>query len=285
MAVVIVPKGTTDLTAYGADTDTLQFLEGNQTVSAGLNKSGLTEGFAAIHVAETFTGVIGGAGGALLADVDSGAGKFTYHAGGGACYYRPNGDDNLCDELEIISAGTFNLISGGTVTECSIGRGNLVCSGDVIVTNHRQTAGNSMFRYHATAITSLWVGGGMVTTERSATTAEISQAQVIFKREDSSATVGAATTLNLNGPCYVKWCLGNITTVNLKHPDAIIDFSEAPNALTVTNLIGFGKAIARSRRSSKFATVTITNTTTYNGSSDYWSSFGSGFGGGGFGTS
>lgn len=270
MAIVKVPKGTTDISALGADTDTLQFLEGNQTVTAGLNKSALTEGFAAIHVANTFTGQIGSGSGALRCDVDSGAGKFTYHAGGGACYYNPDGDDNLCDELEIISGGTFYLVNDGTVTELSVAKGNLIVADGVIVTSHRQTEGYSTYGYNATALTTLWVGGGQVNTQRSATTAFISNAQVVFKREDSSATVGAATTLNLAGPCYVKWCLGNITTVNLTHPQAVIDFSEAPNDLTVTNLNGFGQALSKSRTASKFATVTVTNTTTYGGSSDFW---------------
>jgi hypothetical protein len=270
MAVVKVPKGVTDLTSYGADTDTLQFLEGNQTITAGLNKSGLTEGFEFIHVAETFTGTIGGASGALLCDVDSGNGKFTYHAGGGACYYTPSGDNSLCEELEIISGGTFYLVSGGTVTECSLLKGNLVTAGGTIVTNLRQTGGNATMGYSATAITNMWIGGGQVNSERSGTNVYVSEAQVIFKREDSSATVGAATELTLSGPCYVKWCLGNITTVNLRHPKAVIDFSEAPNALTVTNLNGFGQAIAKSRTVSKFATVTISTTTAYGGSADYW---------------
>lgn len=282
MAVVILPKGVTDLTSYGADTDTLIIAEGNQTISAGLNKSGLTEGFSAIVVAETFTGNIGSGSGALRADVDNGSAKFTYHAAGGSCYYNPDGDDNLCDELEIISGGSFYLVNDGTVTECSVGRGSLNVADGVVVTNHRQTSGNSVFGYNSTALTNLWVGGGQVATQRSATTAFVSDAQVVFKRDDTSVTVGTSTTLYLGGPCYVKWCLGNITSVYLTHPKAVIDFSEAPNALTVTNLYGYGAAIARSRITSKFATVTVTNTSTYAGSADFWKGTGSG-GGMGFG--
>lgn len=283
MAVVIVPKGVTDLTSYGADTDTLIFMEGNQTVTAGLNKSALTEGFAKIVVAETFTGTIGGASGALRCDVDSGSAVFEYNAGGGACYYNPDGDDNLCDELRIISGGTFYLVNDGTVTNCGIARGNLVCPDGVVITSLYQTGGNTTQGYNATVNANLWVSGGQITSGRGFTTAYISDAQAIFKREDTSATVGAGGTLNITGPAYVKWCGGNITTVNLTHPKAVIDFSEAPNDLTVTNLNGLGQAVAKSRLSSKVATVTITNTSTLVGSADFWKSTGTSGGGGGFG--
>jgi hypothetical protein len=283
MAVVKVPKGVTDLTTYGADTDTLQFIEGNQTITAGLNKTTLTEGFTNIYVAETFTGSIGSGAGALRCDVDAGApGVFKYHAGGGACYYTPEGDNSLCELLEIISAGTFYLVGSGTVTDCNIARGNLVIPDGTIVTNLYQSGGRTTQGYNGTANTVLWVGGGQFNSQRSCTTGNIHGAEAIFKREDSSATVGTATTLNI-GKGYTKWALGNITTVNLLHPDAYLDLSEVPNDITITTLNGYGQALAKSRLSSKLATVTISTTNTLVGNSDYWKGgFGTG-GGVGFG--
>lgn len=282
MSIAYVPKGTTDITAYGSDTNELHFVEGGQTVSAGLNKSALTEGFSKIFVAETFTGVIGGATGALLADVDSGAGLFKYHAGGGACYYTPQGDNNLCLELEIVTAGTFYLVSSGTVTKLGIARGTLVTPDGVVVTSHYQTGGTTTQGYNATVNTNLWVGGGQFNSGRGFTTAYVNDANAIFKREDTSATVGAGGTLTI-GKGYAKWCGGNITTVNLVHPDARIDLSEAPADLTITTLNGFAQAISKSKLVSKGATVTISTTNTLVGTADFWKG-GTGTGGGyGFG--
>lgn len=281
MAIVRIGKGVTDLTGLIADTNEVHFVEGSQTVNAGLNQSALTEGSARVVVARTFTGNIGGSGGALRMDVDSGNGIFEYNAGGGSCWYQPNGDDNLCKDMRLTGAGSMYLVNGGTVTELGIAKGYLSVADSVVVTNLRASGGSTVVGYSATAITELHAGGGQIISQRSCTTGVFNNVAAVFKREDTSGTVGTATTIRI-GNARVKWCLGNITTVELNHPDAFIDLSEAPADLTITTLKGFGQAIAKSLTKSKLATVTISTTTPYIGDADFWKDYGVG-GGAGFG--
>jgi len=267
MATIYVPKGTTDLSGLSiSDGDSLVFGEGSQTV-AGIDLSGLNEGLSGISVLPSFTGSIGSPStGPLRADLDSGAGKIVYNAGGGSFFYQPDGDDDLCNEIECLGAGTLYLLGGGTVTLLEIARGAVHISADVVVATIRQTGGTVTQLYKSTANTNLWIEGGEFVTGRGFSgTANVWGGRVVVRREDTGATLPTGATLNIAPDGSVKWMGGNITTVNAAGP---IDLSDAPNAMTITNLNISAKARERSRLTSKYAAVTITNLNEYVGVAD-----------------
>lgn len=268
MTVRYVPKSTTDLSTITInDTDSLVFGEGTQTV-AGYNLSALTEGLSGITVLQTFAGNIGSpATGPLRADLDSGDGKIVYAAGGGSFYYQPDGDNDLCNEIECLGSGSLYLVNGGTVTLLEVFRGYASISADVVVTTIRQSGGTVDQKYSGTANTDWWIEGGVFNTGRgfSGTAWVQGRASVTVKREDTSGTLPTGATLNIGADAHVKWMGGNITTVNGFGP---IDLSEAPNALTITTLNMSAEVRNKSKLQSKFAAVTITNDNEYIGADE-----------------
>src|SRR5690606_6314523 len=160
-ATIYVPKGTTDLSGLSiSDGDSLVFGEGSQTV-AGIDLSGLNEGLSGISVLPSFTGSIGSPStGPLRADLDSGAGKIVYNAG------------------------------GGTVARRGIARGAGHASAAGVVATTRQTGGTVTQLYRSTANTNWGSEGGEFVTGRGFSgTANVWGGRVVVRREDTGATL------------------------------------------------------------------------------------------------
>lgn len=272
MAVVFVPKGTTDLSTLAInDGDTLVFAEGSQTVNAGLDLSDLdgagAGALAAIYVLETFTGQIGtAADGPLVADV---TGKIVYAAGGGMFFYDAGGASGTCAKVECLGAGRFHAVGDGSITALEVSRGYVHVAASVEVTHWRQRGGEAVQRYNATGNTSWYIEGGQLTSERgfSGTGNVTGGARVVVARVDSGSTLPSGGDLNVTGRAHIGWKGGNLGNVLLAD-DGAIDFGEAPKDLTVTSVSGSAQSLLRSNLASKYATVTISTKNQFFGTTD-----------------
>lgn len=232
MATIILPKGVTDLgTLASLDTNDLLIGEGSQVVTTGLDQSGLATGIANILVQK---------GSAVGAKSTSGAffkaavtGAMTFKGQGGEWYYTPTGTG--CARLRNISGMRVFLGGGGTVTRLEVANtASISCDDSTLITNLYQVGGSTDILYNATVVTLGQINGGYVSTGRGFTTLNVNgNSQVVVKREDTSSTVPAATTVTLNGPgAKLKWCGGNITTLNV-WGGATWDAGDIPKAVTI----------------------------------------------------
>jgi len=285
MATQYISKSTTDLTGALTTDNVVVFSEGSQQVTGGMDQSGLANGLAQLLLESRFTGTIGGgAAGPLIVDVDVSPGIVRNNAGGGALYIKPGGGNTLITTLEQVGAGATYVQSGGTVTTAGCARGMLSITTDVICTNLAVIGGTCIQAYKATVNTLLICKGGTLRTGRGITTGHFAdKCDVEFSREDTSATLPVATTINLFGG-RVKWRGGNITTLN--YFGGFLDITEAPADLTITNLNGTSDQLAASGltmaaggtiTSRTGAVITATNVTRYVGTPNMYFSGGQTF--------
>ena len=284
---VVIPKGTTDLsTVTVANSDAVQFLDGNQTVTAGLTGwSGFAAGLVSLYIGPRFTGNIGGAGGPLTVDIDSGAALFTNEAGGGNVYVRPGGGSSLITRIKHLGQGSLFLVGGGTVTNLEMGQmaKYVSVSENVLVTNFYQSTGASFVQWHASDTTAsnngfqtVVVDGGVAQFERfldangAGSSARISgNARVIVKRENTSAG-GASPSLpsatdGSNGAQIrilggvLEWWGGNMDNVTVEG-DGVLDLSNAPGDVAIYTLNITAKALSRSKLKTPNGTVSYNTT-------------------------
>lgn len=164
----LVAAGWSDATGF-ADNATLEIRDGQQTITGGLDNSGLTEGITSLDIGPGFSGTIGGTAGPLKVDVDgSGTPQLRYAASGGALYYQAAGDDNLCARFVNSSAGRAYLV-GGTFTVLELNSGYTQVSDAVTVSSSTvyMTGGTHDFD---TAIGTLHQFGGNVIARKGVTT-------------------------------------------------------------------------------------------------------------------
>lgn len=236
MANVYIAKGTTTLAGI-ANGDSVYFLEGDQTTTAGMNLSALTT-LVDIVFGPKFAGYVPDL------QFDS-SGVVRYEASGGAVGIIADGTTTeIIAKVEHVGHGRLTAKTAGTITEWQQASGDGVIQDSVTVTNIRLAGGTCKQYYKATANTGWTISGGSLYTGRGFSgTADISGGLVVVRREDSSATVPTGATLNISGPATVKWSGGNITALNLLHPLARVDFTEIVSAITITNMTGFANAI------------------------------------------
>lgn len=195
-----------------ADTDSIQFEDGTTAVTGNLDHSALTEGLSGLTIARPWTADIGSATSPLLADVDSGATATLWNnSGGGALFYKPTGDNNLCIRLRHTGFG-HTVLTGGTVTTLEVARGRVTIGASCVVTN--LYIGGSGKVIHegngGTAPTLVVVSGGEYITQRGATTLTMSGGTATF---NSGST--AITTINVYGGNINIQRSGTITTFSL----------------------------------------------------------------------
>lgn len=232
------PKGTTDLsTVTTTNGDSFYFLEGDQTVTAGMDFSALTT-LVDVIFGPSFAGYVPD----LQFDI---SGVLHYEANGGSVGFTPNGTSTeVIAKVEHVGHGKLTAKSAGTVTEWQQRSGKGIIQDSVTVTNIRLTGGDLTQYYKSTLNTGWTIGGGNFYTGRGFSgNAFITGGNIVVRREDSSATVPTGAQLYLSGPCNVKWAGGNITKLWLLHPDAKIDLTEIPAAMTITDIEGFAGAI------------------------------------------
>jgi hypothetical protein len=234
MAVLTLPKGVTDLGTLGSlDTNDLLIGEGSQTVTTGLDQSGLATGIANILVQKGSAVAMKGATGAFLKAAVTGA--IVLKGQGGEWYYTPTGTG--CARIRNISGMRLFLGAGtAAVTRLEVANTASVSIDDATtVTNLYLVSGAVDALYKSTVFTLAQVSGGYLSTGRGFTTLNVSgNGQVVVKREDTTpGTPPVATTVTLNGPgAKLKWCGGNVTTLNV-WGGAVWDASDVPAACTV----------------------------------------------------
>lgn len=268
MATSSVPKGTEDITSYGADTNTLVFEKGSQKVSSGLSKTGVS--LEDLFVQSAFNGTIGGGtAGPLICDVDnSSTSKIKYDASGGAFYYQAGGGNALCRRLVHLSPGRFYFMTGGTMTDWEQVNGSGDIAAAVVVTNIFLEGGELIQKYNATANTNWEIHDGKFTTARGFSgTGVVSGGSVLVTREDSAGTIPTGASLRVNGTGRVKWNGGDITSLYV-YGDGGIDFWDIPANATITNLYISKRGKANSRLQGRDFTLTITNKRVYGDRTD-----------------
>lgn len=271
MAIIILPKGTTDLgTLASLNNNDLRIVEGSQTVSAGLDQSALAADVESITIGERAAVSFRGTSGAFL-KCSIGT-QFLIQSAGGRIYYTPvgAGTTTTCAKLKNIGGAQVFLAGGGTVVDLEIaGQGLVDIADDVNVTNLYMDGGSCNQLYKSTLNTNWVIGAGSLTTGRGwSGTARISAgATVNVSREDTSSTLPTGATLNMGGGA-LTWRGGDITTINADG-DAMLDFGDAPYDLTIGTLNTTWSVVKRSRFKSKFATVTITTLNVRGGPGNY----------------
>lgn len=239
MATVSVPRGTTDLGPLTInDADILQFMDGESNISAGNNLSSFddagTGGLTGLYFGPNATPIIEPAY-ALRADVDQGAGLVHIASNGGRLALYPGGSSGVFTRLRHIGATQATIMSGGTVTTFEQSSGSELVTGDVSVTTAYCIGGNTMFRYKSTAITTLWVTGGNVSLLRTGTTINVVAGVLTVYPENTGTNVPTSTTVSVYGGTF-RWRGGDITTLNVFGPNAVVDFSGITQDITVSTV-------------------------------------------------
>ena len=160
MATIILAKGVTDLgTLASLDTNDLLIGEGSQTVTTGLDQSGLATGIANILVQKgSAVSMKGTTGGFLKAAI---TGAMTLKGQGGEFYYTPTGTG--CARIRNISGMRLFLGAGGAVAVTRLEVANTAsvsCDDYTLITNLYQVGGWTDILYNSTAVTLGQINGG-----------------------------------------------------------------------------------------------------------------------------
>lgn len=242
------------------NTNTLFIGEGSQTVTNGLDQSGLADGIGSIFVSDRASVSFRGSAGEYLKAGISGV--FLSKANGGRVYYTPLGSGTVttCARIKWLGLAELYLGGGGTAVNLEVASGTAYVTETTNVTNMYIDGGGVTQEYKSTANTTVWLGnGGTLLSGRgwSGTMIMGGGSQASFEVLQTSGTLPTGGTLTI-GSGRFRWRGGNITTINAIG-DAILDFSDAPSDLTITNLNATAGVLKRSRLKSRFATVTVTN--------------------------
>lgn len=261
MATITLPKGTTDLgTLSSLNNNILLIGEGNQTVTTGLDQSGLAAGIDSVYYQMGPTVNFRGTSGQFL---KAGIVTILFLNGyGGTIYYTPigAGTQTTCTRAKNIGANRLYVGGGGTITSMEHS-GNAYTNVDdsSIITTLSVDGGQVDVQYISTAITTLYMSAGQLTIGRPVTTAWINGGNTVVTREDTASTPPAWTTINMGGGT-LKWRGGGITTLRALG-SATLDFSDVPAALTIGTLIVSRGVLERSTLKGRNFVVTISSLT------------------------
>jgi hypothetical protein len=261
--------GTTDFGAgasyhdgiYGAsgapaDTDTLYYSEGQDTMSAGLDQTGID--LTAMYETPGYGGRVGTSGSSLKIELNQGIGTFdkgghgiwfvqwiTTGGGAGTCKIA-----NLRSGATTISAGTTSAVNvyGG---EHTFTDGAVLHQLPVIV-----KGGVVTIDFRASDTPDVTVHSGTVYLYRAVRTLIIKGGRVVSQVMKAAV---AATTVTVEGDGYYDHRAGTITTLNAN--DGTVDFSKMVKNVTLTNST-FNGARAISRTGANGLTITYTNPAT-----------------------
>lgn len=268
MATVNVPKGTTDFgTLSSFSGNSVMFGEGNQTITAGLDQSGLATPIVNIDVLQPCAVSVRGSSGSFFKF--SLTGVMTMKGQGGAWYVTPNGAQggnaavNQIARIKNIGGNQLYLAGGGTAVRLENGgAGYTSIADDTDCTTLVIDGGQVDQLYKSTANTTVHVSNGSFNTGRPITTGYFWGGQTLVKREDSGSTAPTGGTLYVGGNSLVKWCGGNITTLYL-FGNARIDLSDVPAACTISTLYASRAALRNSILRGRSYTVTVSSSTIY----------------------
>jgi hypothetical protein len=271
---VYIAKGTTTISGV-VDENGVSFMDGSQTITGGVNLSGLTTGLAYVLFGPNFYGNIP-ASSPLRADVDftdggANAPVFEYGASGGSVAFYAGGGSSACTRTKHIGKGELTLMGGGTHASVEQALGRLNITADVIATSYRASGGESLIRYNSTAITNcLLSGGNKSTIMRTITNLDMAGGYLIVQPDDAGTNVPTCATARIyNG--VLDWRAGNITSnLYVFGKDAVVDFSNITQNVTVAALHLDAAAYANPRnkwKGRKFNT-TFSSVTVYGHNTD-----------------
>lgn len=266
MATQFIAAGTETLPSIAA-ADVINFPEGAQTVSAGLNNSGI--GFVRqFNASRRFIGSIGTAGGPLMAGV---SGSINWDAGGGALFLQPaSTSGNTIVNLTNSGFASVSVLGGGAVTNLYAQSGRNSIAEGVDLTNLYVSGGENVVEYDATGITVFNQTSGKTTIRRSSSgtnTWRFMGGEVTIERKSTVAAPGitlSATTIEI-GDATLRLCVAStILSVKMLHPNSRLDWVRNPGTCTISSLEGDSMAIANTglrvgNQSTQFqATTTVT---------------------------
>ena len=272
MADRYVAKSVTDLSTVGiASTDKVYFFEGDQQITAGLDQSALAAGVNDLGFSPAFTGRVGGGSyGPLKIEVSQAASIVRLENGGGAVYLEAQGaGSNVILRVKQIGQAILYAQGSGTITNLEQASSQTFINDTCLVTNIWLGGGSMNQLYNATGNTDVFVMGGTFSSGRKITgRLEVGGGVVTIKREDTSATVpvGTGAVFKVYGG-RLNWWGGSIGDLYVGGT-GIVDFSNIPIDITITNLYITDEAVRRSRFRGAQKTVTITNTYRRYGDSD-----------------
>lgn len=266
MSTILLPQGETDLGNLASlDTNTLVVPLGNQTVTTGLDQSGLAAGIGNVDVqGGSSVSFVGSSGAALKATI---TGTLKLNGAGGDFKYTPVTTTAVtCPRIQNLGGNHLYLMAGGsTPVVVKLEQGGPGAQTDIDdqtkLTTLAIISGSIDQQYHATLNTSWYCSGGSLTTGRGwSGTARIGgSANVTVGRNDNNITnLPTGATCEMGGGT-LTWRGGNLTTLNAF--GGMCDFRSVPVAMTITNLTATWDVVQRSYFKSSGPTnlVTITN--------------------------
>lgn len=208
MAIEYLANGATSLAAANwsgsgfADNATLIIEQGSQTITGGLDQSGLTTGIDYLDIRPGFTGNIGSpSAGALTVDADTTTADYIrYAALGGTLYLNAGGGSGVIRNFYSDGRGT-SYLTGGTFTTVIVSSGTCYIQSGTVVTNLYVLGGRVVISDNATAITLANITSrGQVTSERPFTTVNIGGGGYLDYDNDDGDALG---TVTLDGGTFV----------------------------------------------------------------------------------
>lgn len=260
MAVITIPKGTTDLTGLIANQDSIQFAEGEQTFTNTdqATLAAFADGLSGISFDPTWHGVIADSV-AIKADVDYGSAPTVKIKSGGQIALWAGGASGVITKVEHFGSAQVNLVGGGTITNWEQANGRGRAAPVVTVTNFRMTGGYFAITYAATGFTAGTMTGGVLDSGRgwSGTLHQFGGVINTF-REDTSTTLPTGATLIVGGKARHRWRGGDITNLYVLGPDCEFDARDVTKDITITNLYITGDAVEKHRNLLRGRNFTIT---------------------------
>lgn len=238
MAIVYVD--TVDTIPTVANGDSIVIDRGGQKIISNVDHSAIA-GIVDLTVSGKFAGDLGSAAGYFTAAI---TGRALWE-GSGNFFYTINGSGtDACASLVNAGHGNIYVAGTGTLTKCDAMSGKTVIGEGVDLTTLRNVGGNVIAEYDATAITNFDQSAGTTIIRRpgpgSAATWAVCGGTLEIGRKVVSATALTYTNVTfIVGNATLKISAeGTIPAIKLLHPNAKLDLTEVPDALTITALSG-----------------------------------------------
>lgn len=238
MATVNHNSGATSLangnySANPAAGDTLQFIAGSASITAGLADQNAVD-LDIIDVTAGFEGSLGSDAGSADFQVEgNGGGNGLVKLAGRSNVYLTT--TNGIDRIDVKKSGGVFSLTGGTTVDLFVFSGSVTIGGSAVVTNLYVFGGEVVVDDNATAITTVIQTGGTLRTSRDFTTCTANGGN--FYADDDTG----GTTLNIHGGTSNLRSTGTFATVNHYAGDLTPRGAVQPIDITTLNLYGTNK--------------------------------------------
>lgn len=205
------------------NTNTYYIASGSQSITSGLDQSGLADGVDALTILPGFTGNIGDATASLRIGTHStGANaKVEYAAGGGSLFLAAAAVDANTIGTFSMTATARAYLTGGTFTTLHLALGLLVVGPSAVLTNAYVYGGQSVIDAGATG-TLLEVFGGTHVVRRAFTTIRVYGGSVAYQVDDSDLDATSlyvypgGTFMHVNGDITNRYIYGTYDASRLR---------------------------------------------------------------------